>query len=97
MTQKINTVPFVPAEPITYSGKVYNELVFKRPKASALVAMDAARGDVAKTMAFLAALAGVPIPVIHELDVADLARLGEEIRPLVGQLFGADVPDVTAA
>jgi len=95
--ERTTSITFVPTEPIEYSGKTYSEFTFKRPKVGHLAAMDAARGDMGKTLAFLAAIGNVPIPVIEELDVEDLGRLAEAIRPLTGQIFGADVADATAA
>lgn len=84
----LESVTFTPTEPLEYAGKTYTELTFKRPKVGSLAAMDAATGDVERTLAFLASLAGVPLPVLHELDLADLERISREIAPLTGEIFG---------
>ena len=48
-------------------------LVFKKPKGSALMAMDQAKSDagVHKTMKFLAEMCGVPTSTFANMDVAD--------------------------
>lgn len=84
---KIKQVVFKPSEPLEYAGKTYAELTFKRPKVGHMVAMDAVTGDMEKSMAFLAAMAGVPLPVLLELDLEEIDRLNSELEPMTGSLF----------
>lgn len=98
MTQKINSVTFVPSQPLEYAGKTYTELTFKRPKVGNLASMDAVDGELHKVLVFLASLSGVPVGAIEELDLEDLQRLAESIRPLTGDIIGgASITAATAA
>lgn len=72
--------------PVSHDGVDYPSLTFRRMKArDALVA----EGEENQTMAgfkIFAALADVPVEVILELDMVDLAKVGEEVAPLMGKL-----------
>lgn len=64
----------------------YTRLDFARPKAKHLRAMDAAKGDIEKDMAVLAAQAGVSLKVIEELDVEDYGACQEVLKATMGKL-----------
>ena len=88
MSDKIRRIEFKPEEPVEHGGKQYPVLVFRRMKGKDMVAMDRVEGELMKSFAMYASMAGVPIPVIEELDVDDFARMAEETMPLLGKSSG---------
>lgn len=86
---KITTIT-VPLEyPIPYNGQVIKELTFRRMKAKdTLVAEDETNKARAGFLLF-AALAGVDVELIEELDVEDLETIGEKVTPLMGKSVSA--------
>lgn len=82
--KKTVTVPL--SEKVEHDGKTYSELTFRPMKArDALVA----EGEASQVMAgykLFAALADVPVEVILELEMLDLAKVGEEVAPMMGKL-----------
>lgn len=55
------------------------ELKLRKPKGKILKAMDKAQGDVGKSLALIAAMAGLPPSTMDELGPSDFAELGEFI------------------
>lgn len=74
----------------------YTELTFRRPKGRDLLIMDKVTGDLNKSVAMMASMAGVPYPVFEEMDADDFARVGEEIVPLLGKLGRSSKPEAGA-
>lgn len=71
--------------PVTWEGKLYSELTFRRMKVKdTLVAEDEKDEERAGLMLF-AKLADVPVEVFTELDVEDFAEVGAAIVPLMGK------------
>ncbi len=85
MTDRPKTLTVTLEEPVEHKGQSYESLTFRRAKAKDFVAMDVVKGEMRKTMALFASMAGVPMPVIEELDAEDFARMGVEIAPLMGK------------
>lgn len=77
-------ITFRPSEPIKHGDETYEALTFQRLKVRHMVAMDKVDGDLRKMTAMFASMAGVPVPVIDELDADDFERLSREIAPLLG-------------
>lgn len=75
--------------PVTWKDKTIDTLVFRRRKARDLVAMDAVKGDMAKTFALYASMCGQPLPVIEEIDGDDMDRIMELTLPLMGKTAAA--------
>lgn len=85
------TVTVVLNYPISFGGMEYASLTFRRMKAKdALVAEDETNKARAGYLIF-AALAGVDIAVIEELDIEDLEKVGEAVVPLMGKSASAAV------
>lgn len=81
---KTVTVPL--NEPVHHDGTEYKSLTFRRMKArDALVAEDE-KNQIMAGYKIFAALAGVPVDVILDLEMIDLARVSEEVAPLMGKL-----------
>lgn len=71
--------------PVTLDGVSYETLTLRRMKArDALVAEDETNKVMAGYQMF-AALAGVPVEVILELDMEDMTELGAKVAPLMGK------------
>lgn len=72
-------------EPVKVGGVTYTNLTFRRRKAKDLAAMDLVKGNTRKSFAMYASMAGVPLPVMEELDGDDYDRIVEETVPLMGK------------
>lgn len=75
--------------PVEFKGEKIEALTFRRRKAKDLVAMDAVKGDMAKTMAMYASMCGKPLPVIEDMDADDFERMVEATLPLMGKTAAA--------
>ncbi len=89
MTDPIKTVTVPLGEPVRHNGAEYKSLTFRRMKArDALVAEDE-KNQIMAGYKIFAALADVPVDVILELEMIDLAKVSEEVAPLMGKLPGS--------
>ena len=79
--------------PVTFKDKTIDTLTFRRRKARDLVAMDAVKGEMQKTLALYASMCGQPLPVIEDLDGEDLDKVMEATLPLMGKTAAAAVKD----
>ncbi len=61
------------------------ELKIQRFKGKHLKAADKAIGDSAKTLALIAAAAGIPVAYLDEMDVEDLSNLSEVLESFFGK------------
>ncbi|MDF2369376.1 MAG: phage tail assembly protein [Rhizobiaceae bacterium] len=85
MSKKITSVTVPLDYPVVVEGREYDQLTFRRMKArDTLLAEDESNQARAGFLMF-AALAGVDVAVIEELDLADLETIGEKVVPLMGK------------
>lgn len=85
MTKKLTSVT-VPLEyPVEFDGREIKSLTFRRMKARDALAGEGIENDVRAGYAIFAVLAGVDVAVIEDLDIEDLAKVGEEVAPLMGK------------
>lgn len=71
--------------PVKHAGATYDQLVFRRMRArDALAGEDEADQTMAGYKLF-ATLANVPLDVILDLDMEDLAEVGAAVAPLMGK------------
>ena len=89
MTEKLQSVTVELDFPITHEGREIASLTFRRMKARDALAGEGIENEVRAGYAVFAALAGVDIALIEELDIEDLAKVGEEVKPLMGKRFAA--------
>ncbi|MCC0033747.1 MAG: phage tail assembly protein [Hoeflea sp.] len=87
MTEKLQSVTVELDFPITHEGREIASLTFRRMKARDALAGEGIENQVRAGYAIFATLAGVDIAVIEELDIEDLAKVGEEVKPLMGKRF----------
>lgn len=72
-----------PFEITSKEGKVlesYTSFELKRPKGKHLKATDRVTGEAAKTLALIAACAGVLPEFLDDLDIVDFTHLGEIVE-----------------
>lgn len=79
------TITFTPDSPVEHDGQTYTTFTLRKMKAKDLVAADLVNGNLRKSLAIFASMAGVPIMVMEELDTDDFTRLGREAAPLMGK------------
>lgn len=78
------TVPL--AETISVGKETFTEITFTRTtRGKDLVAMDAVQGDVRKSFALFASMAGVPIQVFLEMSTDDYEAVASAVAPLMGK------------
>lgn len=85
MTENNGKITVQLSEPVEYGGETYSELTFRKMKAKDLVASDDVDGDMRKSIAIFASMAGVPMDVIAEMDGDDFVQMGVEVAPLMGK------------
>lgn len=72
--------------PVTVEGVEYTSLTFRPMKARDALVAEGEESQVMAGYKLFAALADVPVEVILDLDMIDLAKVGEEVAPLMGKL-----------
>lgn len=82
--KKTVTVPL--SETIEHEGKTYTELTFRPMKARDALVAEGEQSQVMAGYKLFAALADVPVEVILDLAMTDLAKVGEEVAPMMGKL-----------
>lgn len=93
MSEVVKTHPL--KEPIDIRNKdgelveTITELKLRKPKGKILKALDRAEGEVGKTLALIAAMAGLPPSTMDELGPQDFVDLGEVIEK---DFFGGRLP-----
>lgn len=86
----IKPVVFPFEEPIVIgegdAQQTFKELTFSRQmKGKDLLAMDAVSGELRKSFALYASMAGVPIFVFEEMGVDDFSDMALAVAPLMGK------------
>lgn len=75
-------------KPVEHGGKTYNEITFaEQMKVKDFAAADLFKGGTEKSIAMLASMSGVPIPVFKNLDFADWLDLQEVAVPFMKPLL----------
>lgn len=74
------------AAPVTFDGVEYTSLTFRSMKARDALVAEGEESQVMAGYRLFAALADVPVEVILDLEMVDLAKVGEEVAPLMGKL-----------
>jgi hypothetical protein len=85
MSSKLTSVTVELEYPVTHEGREIKSLTFRRMKARDALAGEGIENEVRAGYAIFATLAGVDVAVIEELDLEDLAKVGEEVAPLMGK------------
>ena len=77
------TVPLL--FPVTHEGVTYDQLTFRRMKARDGLTGEGETDQTRAGYRIFAELAGVPLDVILDLDMEDLAEVGAAVTPLMGK------------
>ncbi|SDR00030.1 phage tail assembly protein [Pseudovibrio sp. Tun.PSC04-5.I4] len=85
MSEKNKSVTLDLEFPISHDGREIKSLSFRRMKAKDSYVAEGEENELKAGFLLFASLAGVSIEVIEELDVSDLERIGEVIKPLLGK------------
>ncbi|WP_282046297.1 phage tail assembly protein [Roseibium album] len=85
MSKKVNGMVMKLATPVSHEGATYNELTLRRMKAGDSLVAEEHQSQAKAGMALFAAMAGVPVEVIMELDMDDFMDLTEKAAPLMGK------------
>ena len=80
------TVTVILDTPVTHDGVEHKSLTFRPMKAKDALVAEGEDSQVRAGYKLFAALAEVPVEVILELEMTDLAKVGEEVAPLMGKL-----------
>lgn len=71
--------------PVEHDGRTYEKLEFLHPEITSMQATDRVRGEVAKSIAMVAAFADVPIPVIRKLHPRDFLEAAKVVSSFFGK------------
>ena len=82
--------------PVVFDGREITSLTFRRMKAKDALVAEGETSEARAGYALFAALAGVDVEVIEELDVADMEAIGEAIVPLMGKTVAGALRDARA-
>lgn len=91
VTEKKKTATVPLSEPVEFDGKTYKELTLRRMKAKDALLGDGETNEVMVGYLTYAAMAGVPVEVIGELDLDDLEALSAAAVPLMGKSAAAAI------
>jgi hypothetical protein len=75
------------SKPIEFEGKLIEELSFREATAGDACVMDSIKGDMAQSLALLAAICttpGVTIKTLKQLPLRELKMLTDKVGPLMG-------------
>lgn len=75
--------------PFNYDGREITSLTFRRMKTKDSYVGEDIENPAKAGFALFAALAGVDLELIEELDIDDLEKVSEETLPLMGKLAAA--------
>lgn len=85
MNQTSSTATAILKKPVEHAGVTYSEFTFRELLTGDVAVADSQDGDFNKTLAMLASMAGVPLPVMKKLTMADFKQISECAAPLMGE------------
>jgi hypothetical protein len=71
--------------PVTLEGAELKSISIRRPKARDLRDMESAGTDIEKSIAMIAALAGIPPDAVEDFDVFDFTAASVAVAKLMGE------------
>lgn len=78
---------FTTSREIEYQGKKYQTFTIPdEVLVEHLFAMDAVTGDMKKTSAMMAAMLGVPLPVVGKMGLKDFKSLESKLAPILKEV-----------
>lgn len=91
MSEKLKSVTVQLDFPVTHDGREIQSLTFRRMKAKDAFIAESEENKARAGYLLFAALAGVDVTLIEELDIEDLEKVSEAVVPLMGKSVGAVV------
>ncbi|MBB5703615.1 hypothetical protein FHS76_003522 [Ochrobactrum daejeonense] len=92
---KVTSVTIPLEYPVPYDGGEVKELTFRRMKAKDALVAEGVESEALAGYFLFAALAGVDVELIKELDIEDMETIGERIAPLMGKSAAAKPKQAT--
>jgi len=96
MSKKIRTVEISLSEPAAHEGVTYDKLTLRRMKAGDTLVAEGEPNKAKAGFLLYAAMAGVPVEVIEDLDMDDFLILIEKAAPLMGKPGAGILKDIKA-
>lgn len=91
------TLTFDLEEPVTLGAgekaKTFASITLRKMKGKDLLVMDKVKGEMTKTTAMLASMAGVPFQVFEEMSADDFQNIMAGVVPLMGKRGRAALED----
>lgn len=72
-------------KPIEHNGNTYAELTFREALTGDFAIADKVDGEFAKTLAIMAGMAGVPLPVMQRIPMRDFTKIAAEVAAIMGE------------
>ncbi|MBI1620167.1 phage tail assembly protein [Aquamicrobium zhengzhouense] len=85
MSEKLRSATVTLDYPVQHEGRDIQSLTFRRMKAKDALLAEGEENKARAGYLLFAALAGVDLAVIEELDIEDLEKIGEAVVPLMGK------------
>lgn len=85
MSEKLRSATVTLDYPVQHEGREIQSLTFRRMKAKDALLAEGEENKARAGYLLFAALAGVDLAVIEELDIEDLEKIGEAVVPLMGK------------
>ena len=74
------------SSPIEHDGKTITSLTFREAEVGDAMAMDAVKGEMAKSAALLACMCGLSLPVMKKIKFRDMNRIMGAVAALMGNV-----------
>jgi hypothetical protein len=90
---------YVLTRPVKFGGDVVTKLVYREEtEVDDLIAVDEAKGDLAKMKALIASLCGISPQVVGRMSPADFTAMTERVAPFLGDgLPTGEAPSTTSS
>lgn len=89
MTEKTDTITVQLSKPISFNGETATSLTFREPTAGDICLGDMVEGQFQKSLAIMAGMAGITLPLMKEVSARDLRRIEKEAAPFLEALVEA--------
>lgn len=85
MSTESETVTVVLSRPVTHGDKTVASLTFKEATAGDACAAEICTGDFQRTLALIASMANVPLPLMKEVSLRDINAITSKVAHLMGE------------
>lgn len=85
MSTELETITIPLSRPITHDEKTIASLTFKEATAGDACAAELVDGDFQRTLALIASMAGISLPLAKKLSLRDVHAITAKVGPLMGE------------